>query len=136
MSLQLVPIMQEQMAILDGANRTYAEKTAAVRTMLVACETELANPILNDVSVSADLRQQKLVDLEALRNAIYAARDRVLGDNVHPRTFRVPGNEPMSLWQIAKQLWGDGRRWAELMNGNAITNANAVRPGTVLVVLS
>jgi prophage DNA circulation protein len=124
-----------QLAILDGKNRTYPEKVAAINIMLAAVESALVSSALDDATQSAYLRYVARQALENLRNAIYLRRAAELGVNVHPRTYVVKG-APMALWQIAKDLWGDATRWPELLQGNAIHNPNAVRPGTVLYVLA
>ncbi len=130
-------VCDEQQLILAQARITYAEKVAAINIMLAAVNTELANPVLTDTSRPAIVRYTAVVALEKLRNAIYAQQASVLGVNAQPRTFVVPPNgEPMSLAEIAKALWNDGTRWPELLECNAIHTPNAVRPGTVLRVLS
>ncbi len=129
-------LCEEQLVILDTATSTYSTKVAAIQVMLDAVDVALADPVLYDVTQDALPRHTAVMALEHLRSTIYAKRDAVLGANVRPRTFMVPVNgEPMSLPEIARSLWGDATRWADLLEGNAIHTPNMVAPGTVLRVL-
>ena len=131
----LAELCAAQIAFIDGPHRTYVEKTAAIQIMLDACEAAFADPQLTNQLKSATLRYTAITALEALRNSIYAKRASVFGLSTNPRTYVVRGSEPLTLWQIARELFNDGTRWRELLDGNAIHNPNAVRPGTVLYVL-
>ncbi len=130
-------ICDAQQVILGGTRVTYAQKVSAINTMLAAVEAAIADPSLTDTTRPAIIRYNALVGLEKLRNAIYDLSSQSLGVNSRPRTYVVPPNgEPMSLAEIARAIWGDGSRWSELLEGNAIHTPNAVRPGTVIRVLA
>ncbi len=122
------PVVDAQLAVLEGATRRYGEIVAALRTMRDVAVTNMELPAF--ATVRGYFAVRALADLRA---AVSQLRSRYLPETSRIRTYVVPTT--MSDWQVAAIVYGAAKYAPLVRQSNPLPDFSAIAPGTRLVIL-
>lgn len=120
--------IDEQLAYLGGATRSYSEVSNAFRRMLVPVDANLALGLFDAASA-----HDAYVALLNLRAAIFDFRSRYAPTLTVVRYYTVPA--PMAVWEIAVAVYGDASKSTLLYAANSFSDPLLVNAGRVLTIL-
>ena len=121
-------VVDERLAFLDAAPRTYTETAESIRRMLAPVAANLALAAL--ASASAHAATLACINL---RSAIYALRDRLIPSALQQRYYTTP--REMALWEVSVAVYGDAGYTTLLRSANGIADPTSIRAGKRLVIL-
>lgn len=122
------PVMDEQLAFLESATRTYPEIVASLRTMRNVVGANIALPAF--ASIGGHFAVRALADLRA---SLSALRSRYLPEQSQIRTYTVLATAPD--WAIARDAYGAAKYAPLIRQANPLPDYGAIPAGTRLVLL-
>jgi hypothetical protein len=122
------PVIDAQLAVIEGEAASFAATTAALRTMAAVVEANAELEIFAGVDAHA-----AVAALADLRAAVVALRSRYLPEQSRVREIVLEA--PLADWQVALSEYGDATRATLIRQANALPDYLAIPAGTRLTIL-